>query len=298
VNPDIYFSIIIPAYNRGNLIVTTIQSALNQAISNFEVIIVDDGSTDNTEEVVRAIKDHRLFYFKKENAERASARNFGATKSRGQYLSFVDSDDLLYPDYLSNAFESIKRFRHPPFVHLAYEVKNEKGIVKAKIDRLKSDTYQFLISGNPLSCLGIFIRKDIFSHHHFNEDINLSGTEDWELWLRLVANYGIKTDNRISAALITHSDRSVLNADEMKLLNRKNLAFKYAFTDQKVRNKFEKSYIKMQSHFDSYISLHLALAGKRRRALHYLREALKANPVIIFQKRFIAIIKYLISKQH
>src|SRR5437763_11554370 len=105
----IFFSIIIPTYNRASMIEKTIQSALNQSYSDYEIIIVDDGSTDNTEQVVLSIKDARIFYFKKENAERAAARNYGAHRAKGDYITFLDSDDVLYPSFLYNASETIIR---------------------------------------------------------------------------------------------------------------------------------------------------------------------------------------------
>ena len=97
------FTIVIPCYNRGHLIKQTLSAALNQEFLNFELILVDDGSTDNTEEIVSVIKDSRFRYFKKENAERGAARNFGIQKARGKYITFCDSDDLLYTNYLLNA---------------------------------------------------------------------------------------------------------------------------------------------------------------------------------------------------
>ena len=82
-----YFSIVIPAYNRAHLISKTLDSVLNQSYENFEVIIVDDGSTDNTEEVVKPyLADQRFRYYWKSNGERGAARNFGVLKSNGEFV--------------------------------------------------------------------------------------------------------------------------------------------------------------------------------------------------------------------
>src|SRR5690554_6195096 len=98
-----FFSIVIPTYNRAEIIGETIQSVINQSFSDFELLIVDDGGTDETDKVVATFPDKRITYFKKENAERGAARNFGANKSKGKYLNFLDSDDLLYPNHLETA---------------------------------------------------------------------------------------------------------------------------------------------------------------------------------------------------
>ena len=106
---DILFSIIIPTYNREKFIVKTIQSVLSQTYTNFELIIVDDGSTDNTEKFVRNVKDNRIKFFKKENKERGAARNYGTNKAKGDYITFLDSDDLLYSKYLEEANRFIQK---------------------------------------------------------------------------------------------------------------------------------------------------------------------------------------------
>lgn len=88
-------SVIIPTYNRGTLIVNSIESVLGQTYKNVECIIVDDGSTDNTENIVSEIGDRRIRYFKlKKNSGACVARNFGAEKASGEYIAFQDSDDL------------------------------------------------------------------------------------------------------------------------------------------------------------------------------------------------------------
>src|SRR5687767_9278561 len=95
------FSIVIPTYNRAHLIKKTIESVLAQDFADFELLVVDDGSKDDTESVVSSFTDKRVHYFKKQNGERGAARNFGAARAKGSYLNFFDSDDLLYRNHLS-----------------------------------------------------------------------------------------------------------------------------------------------------------------------------------------------------
>ncbi|MBK7856746.1 MAG: glycosyltransferase family 2 protein [Bacteroidetes bacterium] len=103
-----FFSFVIPTYNRASLIGKTIQTLLNQSYQNFEVIVVDDGSTDNSEEVVNAFDPSKVSFHKIPNCERGAARNYGAKISKGDYINFFDSDDLAYPHHLQTALDLIQ----------------------------------------------------------------------------------------------------------------------------------------------------------------------------------------------
>lgn len=94
------YSIIIPAYNRADSVLQTLQSCFDQTYSDFEIIVVDDGSTDTTLSVLNDIQDTRLRVVSQANAGPAAARNHGMRLSRGQYLAFLDSDDSWYPEFL------------------------------------------------------------------------------------------------------------------------------------------------------------------------------------------------------
>tara|TARA_B100001123_G_C15338872_1_gene1033930 strand:+ start:2388 stop:3371 length:984 start_codon:yes stop_codon:yes gene_type:complete len=96
-------SVVIPTYNRANLISKCIHSVLNQTCSSFELIVVDDGSTDNTKEIVYDIiekNDAKIKYFYQENGGTYSARNLGLEKCQGKYVNFLDSDDFIMPNFL------------------------------------------------------------------------------------------------------------------------------------------------------------------------------------------------------
>jgi glycosyltransferase involved in cell wall biosynthesis len=87
-------SVIIPAYNAEKTILTTIESVLDQTYSNFELIVINDGSTDNTLNLINKIKDNRLKLHSFENAGLPSARNKGIKLARGEFISFIDADNL------------------------------------------------------------------------------------------------------------------------------------------------------------------------------------------------------------
>ena len=100
MNASPLFSIIIPTYNRAHLIRKGIQSLLEQACRDWELIIIDDGSTDSTQEVVEAFEDYRIHYVYQEHQERSVARNRGIAMARGQYLCFLDDDDYFLSQHL------------------------------------------------------------------------------------------------------------------------------------------------------------------------------------------------------
>lgn len=291
MNSELNFSVIIPTYNRAWFIQRTIESVLNQRNQNFEVIVIDDGSTDNTSEIVNGISSSKIKYKRILNSERGAARNEGIEMATGDYVTFLDSDDMLFDDYLLNANESIIKSEFPPFFHQAYEIRDE-NMNKLHNRKISDNNFNFLVKGNDLSCLGVFIRRDITNNFKFNTDRNLSGSEDWELWLRLACNFGLRSDPRVSAALIAHNARSVNSYDEESLEMRKNLALKYAFEDSMVQKVFGKYHHIMEAYCDTYIALHLVLAGENKRSFRYMIRSFKIYPPSIFDRRFLAIIKY------
>lgn len=294
---SIFFSIIIPTYNRADFIGKTIQSLLDQTYTDFEVIVVDDGSTDNTEEIVTAIKDDRIVYYKKENAERGAARNFGVNKAKGDYISFLDSDDLLYPDYLKEANSFIKNNKSIKIFHQLFEIKNTDGKVIQTADYTNIDVFNNLVTkGNFMACQGMFLQTDFAQANLFIEDRNLAGSEDYELWLRIATTTEIKINPVITSSLIAHQDRSVLYINVDQLIQRKELMLHYLFLDESINKKLLKYKEILKSGAYSYIALHIAMTKKSKKsALKYLIKSFTASPRVILKKRFFAIIKHLLT---
>ncbi|MBL7924340.1 MAG: glycosyltransferase family 2 protein [Bacteroidia bacterium] len=292
MKPDLFFSVIIPTYNRVEFILLSVKSVLTQDYRNFEVIVVDDGSTDSTPEVMATVNDPRVRYVRIRNSERGAARNTGVRLAQGDYVTFLDSDDQYYSNYLSTANDGLKSSGFPVFYHQAYEVRNFLREKVRYAHDYDSHNIGFLVKGNPLSCLGVFIHREEALLFPFNEDRDLSGSEDWELWIRLAANFGLKKDNRVCACLILHDDRSVINVDEQKLVRRKLLAMQYSFKDPEVQRKFGAQWNKMDAYSDTYNSLHLMLDGQIRRSFYYFFKAMRTYPLCVLERRTLAIIKY------
>jgi glycosyltransferase involved in cell wall biosynthesis len=292
---EMLFSIVIPTYNRADFIGKTVQSVIRQSYSNWELVIIDDGSTDNTEEVVKTINNPRIRYSKVENGERGRARNIGSQKSSGDYIYFLDSDDLLYPDHLFTAYEHIKE-KQPELLWLPYEQVNKDGKVLRPHHPLKGTVLDTLISeGNFMSCHGVFLRKDIASDFQFNEDRELAGSEDMELWLRLASRYPFVIGSKVTSALVEHDARSVMNFNDIhKLIKRKELMLTYLLEDSTVMHKVGKRIGRLRSSAYSYIALHAMMNKNTSSSLawKYFWKSLLSSPTCILSKRSLAIVKY------
>ena len=287
---DTTFSIIIPTYNRADFIEATIQSIAKQDYRFFEIIIVDDGSTDHTEEVVSKYNVDNLHYYKKENEERAAARNYGILKAKGDYITFIDSDDLVYENHFKEAINVINRYQRPEVFHLAYEIKDDQGNILHQNNQRKGDINKQLLKGNLLSCIGVFVKNEVIKANLFNPDRELSGSEDWELWMRLASKYPIYYSNVITACMIQHESRSVMQVDEKKLKKRIDLAYNYLLADPHFKNKYGRYKNLVRSHLLLYIALHLIIARSKKRGWAYVTQAIKINPNIIFSKKFLVIL--------
>jgi glycosyltransferase involved in cell wall biosynthesis len=291
---DMLFSIIVPTYNRAYLISKTIQSLLAQEYQNFEIIVVDDGSTDNTKEIVEMIASQKIAYHKIKNSERGFARNYGANLAKGDYVNFFDSDDLALENHLSVAYATIVEKNSPEIFHLNYQVMNPDSVLDGsnigKVDLANGK----LIHGNILSCNGVFIKKEIALLFPFNESRPLSASEDWDLWLRLSARYNIYLIPVVTSYIVNHEQRSVLNFDEKRALERIDELIKSLNSDATFNKVYPGAIKRIHAHMLSYTSLHAALAGFKRRSFQLLIRSLNVNLGELFSRRFLAIIKHLV----
>ena len=186
---NILFSVVIPTYNRAGIIGKTIESILSQTYSNLELIIVDDGSTDNTREIVESYQDNRIRYFWKENEERSIARNFGINKAKGEYLSFLDDDDLYLPEFFEEFYKNIIAEDIPVAIFMCDEyTEDESGkkklnyILKHLINNPVRMLWEIQTSIRPF-----VIHRDIFKEELFKEDCPYG--EDFHLAIRIVLKY-------------------------------------------------------------------------------------------------------------
>jgi glycosyltransferase involved in cell wall biosynthesis len=202
------FSIVIPTYNRAHLISRAIDSVVNQTYKNWELIIVDDGSTDNTKELVENYyrKDNRIRYVYQENAERSAARNNGIEHASGEFICFLDSDDYYFPNRLQTLYESVKESNIVYYTGLVLE--KEKSLQKRteipvngikKLDELCLATIH-----SQQVCIPSSIAKK------YKYDVQFRVGEDLELWLRVNNEYPFQyIENAFQIVLVDHNERTV-----------------------------------------------------------------------------------------
>lgn len=290
---NVLFSIIVPTYNRAGIIVNTLNSLRNQEYKNFEIIVVDDGSTDNTDEVVKNISDERITYVKKENAERAAARNFGAAIAKGDYVNFFDSDDIALSHHLSEALRVINQNNLPEWLYVAYALADSnKNLIRAQ-NKFEGETINDqMVKGNVLGCNSVFVRRDIFLQHRFNEDRELAASEDYELWCRLTARYPLYYSNVVTSLLIQHDQRSVQTITGTQLVKRIYSLIKYLKQDKEVLNFFKNNFSRVEMHSLGYVSLHLSEYNLYKiKSLYFLIKSIAKNPVFITKRMFYAILR-------
>jgi glycosyltransferase involved in cell wall biosynthesis len=186
-------SVIIPAFNAAGFIKETIDSVLVQTMNDFELIIVDDGSTDRTGEVVKAINDRRIIYHYQANSGLpAGPRNTGASLARGKYLAFLDHDDVWLPRKLA---EQMKVLSRDPKIAListnAYFLFGSERSAVPLITEIKQSGYlteRTFFQGNKIIQSTVLVSKAVFvSLGGFNEARELKAVEDYDLWLRIYA---------------------------------------------------------------------------------------------------------------
>lgn len=293
-----FITVVVPSYNRADLIGKTLVSLQQQDYDAYEILVVDDGSTDNTEEVVRQVADSRTTYIRKDNAERAAARNFGARAAKGTYINFFDSDDIALSNHLKEAASFIQKQNHPEWFHLGYAWATPDGNVFKEVNNYKGETLNGIMSnGNPLSCNGVFIRQDVILSHPFKEERALSASEDYELWVRLASRFPLHFSNTITSLVIDHDQRSVRTINGEKLVRRLSLLLQFLEEDTQVMKYFGKDFNKIKADSYSYIALHLAeCASYKFQSVVYLLKAFSINPGLLRNKRFYAILKNLLIK--
>jgi len=292
-----FLSIIVPTYNRAHLIENTIKSILNQTCQEFEVIVVDDGSTDNTEEVVSKYLSDRFKYVKIQNSERGAARNVGTKHARGNYVNWFDSDDEMLSNHVKMVLEMIDKHHSPEVITLTYSFKNSvTGEITPKVFKNNSKK-DFLITGNYLACNPVIVRKDIALNNPFIEDRDLSASEDYELWLRLFAQFPFHHSDEVTSYLVLHDERSVVTMTNPEKLEKRFLSFlNYTWHNDQLHKKLGRniSYFMMRNYL--ILAVDLAYNGHKRKALKYLFVATKNSSKAITQKVFWATLKHICTR--
>ena len=188
-------SVIIPTYNRAQMVCQAIDSVLDQAFDNCEIVVVDDGSTDETEEILHRRYGDRITYLYQDNQGRASARNRGVRVSSGEYLQFLDSDDWLLPHALEIQANFLDRHPEVDVIYGDGYYCNQNGEPIQRISEERPPTPEegllaiMILHNIVVATHSAMVRRRALEElDHSGFDEHLRGTEDADFWLRLAAN--------------------------------------------------------------------------------------------------------------
>lgn len=273
-------SVVLPTYNRGYILSEAIKSILNQSYKDFELIIVDDGSTDNTEEVIESFSDSRIRYIKHDvNKGLSAGRNTGIKHAQGIYIANQDSDDV----WLSHKLEKEVAILDvaPRDVGVVYSKAEKvmrdgkKIVVPPKTIKVKEGNIQNqLLHGNFITMQAALFRKECLNNiSGFDE--TLPALQDWDFWLRISENYKFKYINEVGLSIKISAD-SITKNQKKRLLAR-----------EMIFNKHIKKYKKHPQIFAelSYKIGHAyALLGNMGKARKYLLGAMKKR---FFMSRYV-----------
>jgi glycosyltransferase involved in cell wall biosynthesis len=184
------FSIVIPTFNRARKLQKALDSVLSQTYQNYEILIIDDGSTDSTRSIVEEYKDKRVRYFWMPNSGApARPRNKGILEANFEWISFLDSDDIWYPNKLEEVSKHIDaKDKFQCICHDEYVVDITGG---KKVNRYgpfaKNFYIEMILYGNRISTSTVTLNKNFLLKNNlfFNEDRNFSIVEDYDLWLKM-----------------------------------------------------------------------------------------------------------------
>ncbi|MBL0013116.1 MAG: glycosyltransferase family 2 protein [Flavobacterium sp.] len=206
-----YFSVIIPVYNKEKFIENTIKSVLQQRFSDFELILVNDGSTDNSEVQIKKFSDNRITYYTKENGGASTARNFGLEKAKANYITFLDADDYWYPDFLQEMASCIEEFPNHKIFSAAIEVESEKVIFPSQYSIRKSSEREivnyFLASmKTTIICTSCAVFDKSVFEKVGDFDPEIKSGQDTDMWIRMGLEFPVVFSWKILARYVYDSN--------------------------------------------------------------------------------------------
>jgi len=273
------FSVIIPLYNKEKNIADTLQSVFRQVYTDFEVIIINDGSTDAGEEEVLKFKDNRLVYKATVNRGISKARNTGIEMAKGNLIAFLDADDIWLPNHLETLYRLSTNYPQAGLLASGYEFVHPDGAVqKTFFTGIPEDFYGIVpdvfassLTYRIMWTSAVAARADVFKAVGvFDESITLGAGEDTDMWIRIALNYPVALSTIVSAQYILGG---VNRVSHTQTLNR-SFATLDKFTSEEKSNKSLQRF--MDLYRASYALKH-KMAGDSKTFTFYYKSLNKAN---------------------
>jgi glycosyltransferase involved in cell wall biosynthesis len=284
------FSIILPCYNRSVEVICAINSVLLQSFENFELIVVDDGSTDNTVSIISTkFNDSRLKIHPIPHSGRSKARNFGINKSIGKWICFLDSDD----EYLQHILEHFNNYIHiyPQYSAFACEQTFDHKPRKYLNQKHEADNYVFtfkdFISDNPISLNQLCYKSDLQCYF---PDEDMENSEDWYFFRLLAYKTSILKFNEAGVNVNDHEQRSIYTISP-SIFVANNIKSTLLLTEKLNINKRDKQNL----HVFTYLlctNIILSKTKNKKEAFQYFKKALSLR-ALCYLNFYKAIFKFL-----
>lgn len=280
-------SVIIPTYNRSNYVQQAVESVLNQTYNDYEILVIDDGSTDDTKRLLEKYAD-RIKYVYQTNQKVGAARNNGIRHAQGKYIAFLDSDDLWLPQKLER---DVAYFEANPQVGLVYSnviYFSDEG-ANLYTRRMKSpsgDVLEKIIIDNFVVTSTVVVKRECLDRVGlFNEDLDLASSEDWEMWVRVASQYPLGYISEASTKSRIHHSKLMGNPEGMERSILRGLEI--IWTNENLLPRI--SHLKNRSYASlyTYIAINYYASGQMAKAREYLKEAVGIHPPQLFDRKFV-----------
>lgn len=214
-----FFSIIIPLYNKEKAIENTLKSVFHQSFTDYEVLVINDGSTDKSEEKVKSFSDERLRLISTENRGVSQARNLGISESKGKIVAFLDADDYWFPIHLESLFRLHQNFPEAGLLATNYQFYySDKKIIQPVFEGIPTEKWSGIITDFFHSSMkfriawtsAVAVPKNVLDKvGNFDKYITLGAGEDTDLWIRIALKYAVAFDNEVSAYYQMESENRI-----------------------------------------------------------------------------------------
>ena len=201
------FSIILPTFNRAHTLGRAMESVIKQSYTDWELWVIDDGSTDKTKELVLSFNSPRVHYVYQENMGRSTARNNGISLANGKYIAFLDSDDC----YDINFLESVYRRCYDDYVGMVvcsvrFGLNSEAKTLVPPIIK-ENESAQEYVFKQPIGTPRMVVHKELFKKYRFDQSLHFG--EDRDLWVRMATEFPLRLARQAIFIEIEHAHRSI-----------------------------------------------------------------------------------------